>query len=72
MAWIGKKKGTNKLDEISKEKCYELPSEFENSSNSTWHTETITVITRDYIYVCLSIYILVCIYAGEIWNTNYK
>ena len=33
-AWIGKK-GTNELDEISKEKCYELPSEFENSSNST-------------------------------------
>ena len=32
-AWIGKK-GTNELDKISKEKCYELPSEFENSSNS--------------------------------------
>ena len=30
-AWIGKK-GTKELDEISKEKCYELPSEFENSS----------------------------------------
>ena len=32
-AWIGKK-GTNELDEISNEKCYELPSEFKNSSNS--------------------------------------
>ena len=32
-AWIGKK-GTKELDEISKEKCYGLPSEFENSSNS--------------------------------------
>ena len=30
IAWIGKK-GTNEFDEISKEKCYELPSEFENS-----------------------------------------
>ena len=36
MAGIGKK-GTNEL-EISKEKCYELPSEFEKSSTGTWHT----------------------------------
>ena len=39
------KKRTNELDEISKEKCYELPSEFENNSNSTWHTATLTTQT---------------------------
>ena len=46
MAWIVKKRGTNEIDEISNEKIYELPSEFENSSNSTWHTATLT--TRTY------------------------
>ena len=54
MAWIGKKR-YERLDEISKEK---LPSEFENSSNSTWHTATLTtqhihVVTRDYISITL-------------------
>ena len=67
MAWIGKK-GTNELDESSKEKCYELPSEFENNSNSTWHTATVTTQTysrgNQKVHVCLSVclYIYLCMY----------
>ena len=52
MAWIGNK-GTNELDEISTEKCYELPSK--NSSYSTWHTATLA--TQHIVHVCLSIYL---------------
>ena len=68
MAWIGKK-GTNELDEISEEKCYELPSEFENSSNSTWHTATVTTQTYPRgnqrlhsAYLPISVYIYIMFY----------
>ena len=61
MAWIGKK-GTNELDEISKEKCYELPSEFEDSSNSAWHIATLTTQTYPHGNQRLHIYYITYIY----------
>ena len=63
MVWIGEKKGTNELGEISMGKCYELPSEFKNSSNSTWHTATLTTQTCPRgLFVCLFVYLFLFIY----------
>ena len=56
MAWICKK-GTN--DEISKKKCYELPSKVENSSKST---ATLTTQTYPRGNQRLHIYMSVCLY----------
>ena len=63
MASIGKK-GTNELDE----KCYELPSKLENSSNSTWHTVTLTTQTypRGNQILRLSVYVYIYIYTSKV------